>query len=65
MRRLIEPAARLAITQRLHQLGFKFVTLDLDGFRSGSMNAVVPLENLLRAGTLPKLEPAHEIPGTG
>jgi pyridinium-3,5-biscarboxylic acid mononucleotide sulfurtransferase len=47
LNRLIAPAARQAITHRLRQLGFKFVTLDLDGFRSGSMNAVVPIESLL------------------
>ena len=28
------------ISERLHALGFKFVSLDLDGFRSGSMNRV-------------------------
>jgi pyridinium-3,5-biscarboxylic acid mononucleotide sulfurtransferase len=49
LERLIAPEARQAITQRLRQLGFKFVTLDLEGFRSGSMNAVVPLENLIAA----------------
>jgi uncharacterized protein len=49
LERLIAPAARLAITQRLRQLGFKYVTLDLDGFRSGSMNAVVPIESLIAA----------------
>lgn len=27
----------------LKQLGYKYVTLDLDGYRSGSMNAVLPL----------------------
>jgi len=27
-------------------LGFKFVTLDLEGFRSGSMNALLPVEHL-------------------
>jgi PP-loop superfamily ATP-utilizing enzyme len=27
-------------------LGFKFVTLDLDGFRSGSMNALLPLDQI-------------------
>jgi pyridinium-3,5-biscarboxylic acid mononucleotide sulfurtransferase len=31
-------------------LGFKFVTLDLEGFRSGSMNAVLPVESLKRSG---------------
>jgi uncharacterized protein len=29
-------------------LGFKFVTLDLEGFRSGSMNALLPTQELLR-----------------
>jgi uncharacterized protein len=29
-------------------LGFKFVTLDLQGFRSGSMNALLPATELLR-----------------
>jgi pyridinium-3,5-biscarboxylic acid mononucleotide sulfurtransferase len=28
-------------------LGFKFVTLDLEGFRSGSMNALLPAEHLI------------------
>ncbi|MBV8052710.1 MAG: TIGR00268 family protein, partial [Acidobacteriaceae bacterium] len=27
-------------------LGFKFVTLDLEGFRSGSMNALLPVSSL-------------------
>jgi uncharacterized protein len=30
------------------QLGFKFVTLDLEGFRSGSMNQLLTTEELLR-----------------
>ncbi|HET6326885.1 MAG TPA: ATP-dependent sacrificial sulfur transferase LarE [Planctomycetaceae bacterium] len=42
--RLISDPARKAISQKLHSLGFKYVSLDLDGFRSGSMNAVVPLQ---------------------
>ena len=36
------------ITQKFRELGFKYVTLDLDGFRSGSMNDVVPLEDFAR-----------------
>jgi uncharacterized protein len=31
-------------------LGFKFVTLDLEGFRSGSMNQLLSTEELLRGG---------------
>jgi uncharacterized protein len=30
------------------KLGFKFVTLDLEGFRSGSMNSLLPAEDLIR-----------------
>jgi pyridinium-3,5-biscarboxylic acid mononucleotide sulfurtransferase len=30
-------------------LGFKFVTLDLEGFRSGSMNSLLPLDHLTRS----------------
>lgn len=40
----VEMAAEL--TRIFKQLGFKFVTLDLEGFRSGSMNAVLPVATL-------------------
>ena len=39
-----------AITAALKQAGFKYVTLDCSGFRSGSMNAVLPIEVLARKG---------------
>jgi uncharacterized protein len=39
-----------AITAALKQAGFKYVTLDSSGFRSGSMNAVLPVDVLLRRG---------------
>ena len=32
------------IVPALRELGFKFVTLDLEGFRTGSMNELIPLE---------------------
>jgi len=35
-------------TRVFKQLGFKFVTLDLEGFRSGSMNRLLTAEELLR-----------------
>ncbi|HLJ10063.1 MAG TPA: ATP-dependent sacrificial sulfur transferase LarE [Planctomycetaceae bacterium] len=44
--RLADQEIRQAVCDRLHTLGFKYVTLDLDGFRSGSMNAVLPLVDL-------------------
>ena len=31
------------LARRFRELGFKYVTLDLEGFRSGSMNEVLPL----------------------
>ena len=39
-----------AITAALKQAGFKYVTIDSSGFRSGSMNAVLPVDVLLRRG---------------
>jgi uncharacterized protein len=46
--RLAEPACREGLVQRLKELGFQFVTLDLEGFRSGSLNVLVSLETKLR-----------------
>jgi uncharacterized protein len=39
---------RHQLANELKQLGFKFVTLDLEGFRSGSLNDLVPVEALTR-----------------
>ena len=44
--RLAEPVLRRQVCEKLRELGFKYVTLDLDGFRSGSMNAGLPLVNI-------------------
>jgi len=38
------------ITAAVKQAGFKYVTLDCSGFRSGSMNAVLPVDVLKRRG---------------
>ena len=37
-------AEAAAVSGELRRLGFRYVTLDLEGFRSGSLNAVVGLE---------------------
>ncbi len=42
--RLASPEVRGPLAARLRELGFQFVTLDLEGFRTGSMNTLVPLE---------------------
>jgi uncharacterized protein len=41
--RFADPALRQRISDVLHEFGFKYVTLDLDGFRSGSMNESLQL----------------------
>jgi pyridinium-3,5-biscarboxylic acid mononucleotide sulfurtransferase len=38
------------IASELRKAGFKYITLDCSGFRSGSLNAVLPAEVLLRRG---------------
>ncbi len=39
-----------AITSALRAAGYQYVTLDCAGFRSGSMNAILPADVLLRRG---------------
>jgi pyridinium-3,5-biscarboxylic acid mononucleotide sulfurtransferase len=50
--RLVDLQVRGELITAFRALGFKFVTLDLEGFRSGSFNSslpnVVPVESLLR-----------------
>ena len=41
-----------AITAQLKQIGFQYVTLDCAGFRSGSLNAVLPVEVLAGRGAV-------------
>jgi pyridinium-3,5-biscarboxylic acid mononucleotide sulfurtransferase len=43
-----DPAFRQEITKYFKSLGFKYISLDLEGFRSGSLNAVLPVESLAR-----------------
>ena len=46
--RALDPAMTAQFTRIFKALGFKFVTLDLEGFRSGSMNNLLAPEDLLR-----------------
>lgn len=41
---------RRQVVAQLKAAGFKYVALDLEGFRSGSLNAVLPVESLRIAG---------------
>jgi uncharacterized protein len=42
--RLLEPTVSKDLVRRFRELGFRFVTLDLEGFRSGSLNTLVSLD---------------------
>lgn len=44
--RVVEVEFRTAMVEHFRSLGFKFVTVDLEGLRSGSMNRVIPVETL-------------------
>jgi uncharacterized protein len=46
--RLFDDGLRSQIDRHLHDLGFRFVTLDLTGFRSGSLNTLVALQSPAR-----------------
>ncbi len=50
MPRAWTPAMAAEFARTFKTLGFTYVTLDLEGFRSGSMNAVLPVASL-RTGT--------------
>jgi uncharacterized protein len=50
--RLFAPDVRGPMAAAFRALGFKFVTVDLEGFRSGSLNAVIPVESLQRPAAL-------------
>jgi uncharacterized protein len=46
--RALTPEMTSEFTRIFKGLGFKFVTLDLEGFRSGSMNALLPVEQIMK-----------------
>lgn len=50
LERALNPATAAQFAAIFKALGFKFVTLDLEGFRSGSMNTLLPAEQLHRTG---------------
>jgi uncharacterized protein len=48
LERALDSAMAAQFAAIFKALGFKFVTLDMEGFRSGSMNALLPAEDLFR-----------------
>jgi uncharacterized protein len=47
---LVEPEARAALVAHFKAIGYTYVTIDLEGFRSGSMNAKLPVPIAVRRG---------------
>jgi pyridinium-3,5-biscarboxylic acid mononucleotide sulfurtransferase len=56
--RLASPEVRSALIPAFRELGFKFVTLDLEGFRSGSLNTLIPLDGLIKPSAIASPKPA-------
>ena len=50
---LVQAEVREGLVRRLRELGFRFVTLDLEGFRSGNLNQLLNL--------IPEQRPAQEL----
>lgn len=46
LEKLCQQEVREALAAHLKQLGFRYITLDLEGFRSGNLNDMVPVESL-------------------
>ncbi len=47
--RLVDPKTRESVASALRKIGFQFVTIDLNGFQSGGLNVMIPVESLENA----------------
>ena len=47
--RFLEPTIRDQVNRKLKELGFTYVALDLEGYRSGSMNEILPEQDHLKS----------------
>ncbi|OHB78093.1 MAG: TIGR00268 family protein [Planctomycetes bacterium RBG_16_64_10] len=59
---LSQPERRTELVAQLKSLGFRFVTIDLEGFRSGSLNDLVTPElvEIARSSSGPRVQAGHE-----
>ena len=60
--RAMSPEMAAEFTRIFKALGFKYVTLDLEGFRSGSMNDILPIETPASAQT--GMKPGSQSPAS-
>ena len=56
---LLTPEVRDELLPAFGGFGFKFITVDLAGFRSGSLNSIIPAEDLMRGVSRSKHQLAH------
>jgi len=62
MQRLLSLTLFEQVSAALKRIGYKFVTLDMEGFRSGSMNALLPVSQIGAVRSRSAGEPgAHEV----
>jgi uncharacterized protein len=54
--RALTPEMSREFVRLFKKLGFDYITLDLEGFRSGSMNAVLPISDLKKVSDLKKAQ---------
>jgi uncharacterized protein len=60
--RLLTSEVRGDLVLALNTFGFKFVTVDLAGFRSGSLNTIIPAKDLMRGVLRTTQEFPHRMP---
>lgn len=48
--RALDPAMARRIVEALKPLGFRWVSLDLEGYRTGSLNEILPIAGQRTAG---------------
>lgn len=60
LQRFTDPELRAKVDNHLRSLGFKYVTLDLRGFRSGSLNEILLGRGLEREQKLPHHSPPSQ-----
>lgn len=61
--RLTSEPLRSSVQDRFRELGFQFVTIDLSGFRSGSLNVMIPVEALQTDLVRPGKSSGYDGPG--
>jgi uncharacterized protein len=50
MKKIMEPEIREKLVAKLKDLGFLYVTLDLEGYVTGSMNRTLPMPKVSKVG---------------